>query len=196
MDRQFQMVCSFQCYSKSSPISPCNIFSIPFLWRFSPIIQSPLIHFHCPLLLHPTLDPRIYPVKQIFLLFYGQQQLKVLFRGLLHINAARKVAVVHLMRWQQLFPQIFPCSYPFLVHQKSIFIAGTSWKVTQVKMKFTLLTFVRSEKGDSLGLVPLNISLFVHLLWGLPKRFLLLRRTLVSNWGLRSNVKVQVFAHP
>ena len=80
------------------------------------------------------------------------------------------------------------------MHLKSIFIAGTSWKVTQVKTKFTLLTFVRSEEGDSLGLVLLNISLFVHLLWGLPKRFLLLGRTLVSNWGLRSNVKVQVFA--
>ena len=63
-----------------------------------------------------------------------------------------------------------------------------------MKTKFTLLTFVRSEEDDSLGLVPLNISLFVHLLWGLPKRFLLLRRTLVSNWHLRSNIKVQVFA--
>ena len=50
------------------------------------------------------------------------------------------------------------------------------------------------REGDSLGLVSLNISLFVHLLWGLPKRFLLLGRTLVSNWGLRSYVKVQVFA--
>ena len=80
------------------------------------------------------------------------------------------------------------------MHLKSIFIAGTFWKVNQVKMKFTLLTFVRSEEGDSLRLVPLNISLFVHLLWGLPKHFLLLGRTLVSNWGLRFNVKVQVFA--
>ena len=80
------------------------------------------------------------------------------------------------------------------MHLKSIFMAGTSWKVIQVKMKFTLLTFVRSEEDDSLGLVLLNISLFVHLLWGFPKRFLILGCTLVSNWGLRSNVKVQVFA--
>ena len=80
------------------------------------------------------------------------------------------------------------------MHLKSIFIAGTSWKVTQVKMKFTLLTFVKSEEGDSLELVPLNISLFIHLLWGIPKRFLLFGRTLVSNRGLKSNVKVQVFA--
>ena len=67
------------------------------------------------------------------------------------------------------------------MHLKSIFIAGTSWKVTQVKTKFTLLTFAKSEEGDFLGLVPLNISLFVHLLWGIPKRFLLLEYTLVSN---------------
>ena len=52
----------------------------------------------------------------------------------------------------------------------------------------------QAEEDDSLGLVPLNISLFVHLLWGFLKRFILLGRTLVSNQGLRSNVTVQVFA--
>ena len=147
MDRQFQMVCSFQCYSKSSPIFPCNIFRSPPYGGFSLIIQSLLIHFHRPLVLHPTLDPHIYPVKYIFLVFNGWQQLKVLFRGLLHINAAKKAAVVHLMQWQQLFSQKFLCSYPFLVHLKSIFTAGASWKVTQVKTKFTLLTIVRSEEN-------------------------------------------------
>ena len=75
---------------------------------------------------------------------------------------------------------------------KSIFIAETSWKVTQVKTKFTLLTFVRSEEDDSLGLVPLNISLFVHLLWGFPKRFLLLGRTLASKRGYKPNTETQV----
>ena len=150
MDRQFQMVCSFWCYSKSSQISPCNIFSIP-SWRFSPIIQSHLIHFYRPLLLHPTLDPRICLVKQIFLVFYGRQQLKVLFRGLLHINAARKATVAHLMQWWQLFSQIFLCSYPFPVHLKSIFTAGASWKVVQGKTKFTLLIFVRSKEDDQIG---------------------------------------------
>ena len=194
MDRQFQMVCSFQCYSKSSLISPCNIFSIPFLWRFSPIIQSPPIHFHRPLVLHPTLDPRIYPVKQTFLVFYGRQQLKVLFRGLLHINAARKAAVVHLMRWWQLFPQIFLCSYPFPVHLKSIFTAGASQKVTQVKTKFTLLTFVRSEEDDPLGLMPLNIYPLYYLLWGLSQCFLLLGRIIISEWDFKPNAKAQVLA--
>ena len=46
-----------------------------------------------------------------------------LFKGLLHINVARKVAVVHLMRrWQPLLPDIFvflsslhvPEVYPYL----------------------------------------------------------------------------------
>ena len=101
--------------------------------------------------------------------------------------------IVHLMRWQQLFPKIFPCSYPFFAHLKSIFVVGLSWKVTQVKPKFTLLTFVRSEEDNSLGLVPSNISLHDHLLWGLSKHFLLLGRTLASKWGLGPNMKVRVF---
>ena len=76
----------------------------------------------------------------------------------------------------------------------SIFFAGTSWKVTQVKMKFTLLTFVRSEEDDSLGLVPLIISLFVQLLWGFPKRFFLPGRTLASKRSFKSNTEAQVLA--
>ena len=194
MDRQFQMVCSFQCYSKSSPIFPCNIFRSPPYGGFSLIIQSLLIHFHRPLVLHPTFDPRIYPIKQTFLVFYGRQQLKVLFRGLLHINAARKAAVVHLMWWWQLFPQIFLCSYLFPVHLKSIFTAGASWKVTQVKTKFTLLTFVRSEEDNPLDLTPLDIYLLYYLLWGLSQCFLLLGRVIISEWDFKPNPKAQVLA--
>ena len=196
MNLLFQMVCSSQCYSESCSTFFLCIFSIPFLWRFFSLIQSPPIHFHCPFVHHPTLYLSIYHVEQIFLVFCGRQQLKVLFRCLLHINAARKAALVHLMRWQQFFPQIFPCSYPFPVHLKSIFIAGVSQKVTQVKTKFTLLTFVRSEKDDPLGLMPLNISLFVQLLWGFPKRFFLLGRTLTSKWGFRPNTEAQALAPP
>ena len=194
MDRQFQMLCSFQCYSKSSPISLCNFFFILPLWRISPIIQSPSIHFHRPPVHHPTLNSRIYPVKQNFLAFYGWQQLKVLFRGLLHINAARKAAVVHLMRWWQLFFQIFMCSYPFPIHLKSIFTFRTSWKVTQVKTKLTLLTFVRSEKDDPLGLMPLNIYLLYYLLWGLSQCFLLLGRVIISEWDFKPNAEAQILA--
>ena len=193
MDRLFQLVCSSQCYSKSSPISSFNIFD-PLLMEVFPIIQSSPIHFHRPLVHHPTLYSSIYPVEQTFLVFCARQQLKVLFRGLLHINAARKAAVVHLMRLQQLFPQIFPCSYPFPVHLKSIFIAGASQKVTQAKTKFVLLTFVRSEEYDLLGLMPLNISLFVRLLWGFPKRFFLLGRTLASKLGFGLNTEAQALA--
>ena len=61
-------------------------------------------------------------------------------------------------------------------------------------MKFILLTFVRSEEDDSLGLVPLNISLFVHLLWGFPKRSLFFGRTLVSKRGFKPNTEAQVLA--
>ena len=194
MNLLFQMVCSSQCYSEFCSTFFFCIFSIPFLWRFFPLIQSSPIHFHRSLVHHPTLYSSISPVKQTFLVFCGRQQVKVLFRGLLHINAARKAAVVHLMRWQQFFPQIFPCSYPFPVHLKSIFITGASQKVTQGKTKFTLLTFVRSEEDDPLGLMPLNISLFVQLLWGFPKRFFLLERTLAGKLGFRPYTKTQALA--
>ena len=58
--------------------------------------------------------------------------LKTLFRGLLHINAARKTVAVYFMRWWQLFPKIF--LYPYHLHTrlKSIFIVGISWKIIQV----------------------------------------------------------------
>ena len=92
------------------------------------------------------------------------------------------------------FPNIFPCSYPFLTHLKSIFVAGPSWKVTQIKPKFTWLTFIRSEEDSPLRLVHSNISLHDHMRWGLFKHFLLLGRILVSKWGLGPNIKVWVFA--
>ena len=177
---QFQMLCSFQCYSESSPSFLPNIFPIPHLWRSFPIIQSPLIYFHRPLVLYPTSDLRIYPVKQIFIVFYGWQQLKVLFRGLLHINVARKAAVVHLMRQWQLFSQIFLCSYPFPVHLKFIFTAGVSWKVIQGKTKFTLLIFVRSEEDHPLGPTPLDTYLLYYLLRGLSSCFLLLGHIIIK----------------
>ena len=66
------------------------------------------------------------------LAFCEQQWLRTLFRGLLHINAARKVAAVHLMRWWQLFPKIFLYPYRLRTCLKSIFIVGVSWKITKI----------------------------------------------------------------
>ena len=80
------------------------------------------------------------------------------------------------------------------MHLKSIFVAGISWKITQVKQNLTWLTFVKSEEDDPLELVPSNISLHDHPLWGLSKHFLLLGHILVSKWSLRPNIKVQAFA--
>ena len=58
--------------------------------------------------------------------------LRLLFRGLLHINAARKVTAVHLMRWWQLFPKIFMYLYLLRTCLRSILIVGVSWKIAQV----------------------------------------------------------------
>ena len=60
------------------------------------------------------------------------QWLKTLFRGLLYINADRKTAAVHLMRWWQIFPKIFLYPYHLRTRLKSIFIVGISWKIIQV----------------------------------------------------------------
>ena len=75
-----------------------------------------------------------------------------------------------------------------------MFVTGMSWKITQVKQKLTWLTYVKSKEDNPLGLVPSDISLHDHPLWGLYKHFLLLGRILVSKWGLRPNPKVQTFA--
>ena len=89
---------------------------------------------------------------------------------------------MHLMRWQQLFPQIFLCSYPFLIHLKSIFVAGASWKVVQGKMKLTLLTYVRFEEDDPLGPTPFDIYMLYYLLRGIFPCFLLLGRIIIKEW--------------
>ena len=101
---------------------------------------------------------------------------------------------MHLMRWQQLFPQIFLCSYPFPVHLTSIFVAGASWKVVQGKTKLTLLTYVRFEEDDPLGPTPLDIYLLYYLLRGLFPCFLLLGRIVIKKWDFKPNAKAQVLA--
>ena len=61
-----------------------------------------------------------------------RQWLRPLFRGLLHINAVRKVAAVHLMRWWQFFLKIFLHHYLLHMCLKSILIVGVFWKIAQV----------------------------------------------------------------
>ena len=128
------------------------------------------------------------------LALYERQWLRPLFRSLLHINAARKVATVHLMWWWQLFPKIF--LYPYLLRKclKSIFIVRVSWKITQVTWMLARLIFVRSEEGNLLGPQPSTLSLRNYLFWGLPSYLLLLGRIPINKQGLRPNIKIQAFA--
>ena len=97
-----------------------------------------------------------------------------MFRGILHINAARKVVAVHLMRWWQLFPKIFLYPYPLRTCLNSILIVGVSWKIAQVTWMLTRLIFVWSEEGNLLGPQPSALSLRDFLFWGLPSHLLLL----------------------
>ena len=93
-----------------------------------------------------------------FLTLCEQQWLRTLFRGLLHINAARKVTAMHLMRWWQLFPKIFLYLYLLRMCLKSILIVRVSWKITQVTRMPAQLIFMRSEKGVLLGPRPSTLS--------------------------------------
>ena len=79
---------------------------------------------------NPALKYVSYQVSSLALC--ERQWLRTLFRGLLHINAAKKVATVHLMRWWQLFLKIFLYPYRLRTCLKSILIVGVSWKITQV----------------------------------------------------------------
>ena len=127
----FLEVSSSSCYSDSLPIFLCS-FSDPYLMEgLSHYIEfsKPFSSSTCSSS-NPALKYVSYQASSLALC--EQQWLKTLFRGLLHINAARKAAAVHLMRWWQFFPKI--CLYPYHLRTrlKSIFIVGISWKITQV----------------------------------------------------------------
>ena len=52
-----------------------------------------------------------------------------LFRCLLHINTARKVVTVHVMRWQQLFLRSFGLSHLPFKSIGHVLLSWASWKV-------------------------------------------------------------------
>ena len=144
------------CYNSSLSIF-LHCFPIPPLCRLSHYIEfsksSP--SYNCSSS-NPTLKYVSYQASSLALC--ERQWLRTLFKGLLYINAARKVAEVHLMRWWQLFPKIF--LYPYLLRMclKSILIIGVSWKITQVTRMPARLIFVRSEEGVLLGPRPSTLS--------------------------------------
>ena len=158
------------CYSSSLSIFlPC--FSNPPLIKgLSHYIEfSRLSSSYSCLSSNPTLKYVSYQVSSLTLC--ERQWLRPLFRGLLHINAARKVAAVQLMRWWQLFPKIF--LYPYLLYTclKSILIVGVSWKNIQV---------TQMPAAVLLGPRPYTLSRHDYLFWGLPSHLLLLERIPIS----------------
>ena len=147
---------SLLCYSNSLSIF-LHYFSDPFFMaglshyiEFSKSFPS----YSCSSS-NPTLKYVSYQASSLALC--ERQWLRTLFRGLLHINAARKVAAVHLMRWWQLFPKIFLYPYLLRTRLKSNLIVGVSWKITQVTRMPVRLIFVRSEEGVLFGPRPLTL---------------------------------------
>ena len=123
--------CLLLCYSNSLSTF-LHYFSDPYLMEgLSHYIESskPFPSYTCSSS-NPALKYVSYRASSLAL--YERQQLKTLFRSLLHINAARKATAVHLMQWWQLFSKIF--LYPYHLHTrlKFIFIVGISWKITQI----------------------------------------------------------------
>ena len=145
------------CYSSSLSIFlPC--FSNPPLMEgLSHYIEfsksSP--SYNCSLS-NPALKYMSYQASSLALC--KRQWLRTLFRGLLHINAARKVAAVHLMWWWQLFPKIFLYPYLLCTCLKSILIVGVSQKITQVTRMPARLIFVQSKESVLLGPRPSTLS--------------------------------------
>ena len=111
------------CYSSSLSILLYSVFPIPSL------LMEGLSHYidfsksspssSCSSS-NPALKYVSYQASSLALCEW--QWLKPLFKSFLYINVARKVAAVHLMRWWQLFPQIFLYPYPLHTCLKFILI--------------------------------------------------------------------------
>ena len=167
------------CYSSSLSIFlPC-FSDPPLIEGLSHYIEfSRLSSSYSCLSSNPTLKYVSYQASSLALC--ERQWLRPLFRGLLHINAARKVVAVHLMRWWQLFPTIFLYHYLLRTCLKSILVVGVSWKIAEVTRMLARLIFVRFEDGNLLRPQPSTLSLCDYLFWGLPNHLLLLGHIPIS----------------
>ena len=116
------------CYSNSLSIF-LHCFSDPHLMEgFSHYIEfSKLSLSYSSSSSNPTFKYVSYQASSLALC--ERQWLRPLFKSLLHINAVRKVAAVHLIRWWQLFSKIFLHHYLLHMCLKSILIVGVSWKI-------------------------------------------------------------------
>ena len=87
-----------------------------------------------------------------------------LFKGLLNINAAKKVVTVHSMRWQQLSKIFLRSHHPwmFMIH---IFIIGASWKVIMIITTCKWDLFIMSK--EIFLLRPSSHLYFAHWVLGL-----------------------------
>ena len=137
--RGFDFMIKWLFLKDSSLLYYSNSLSIFLHYFFDPSLMEGLSHyieFSKPFTSYTCSSsnpaPKYVSCQVSSLAFRERQWLGILFRGLLHINAARKVVTMHLMRWQQIFPKIFLYPYRFHTCLKSIFIVGVSWKITQI----------------------------------------------------------------
>ena len=122
---------SLLCYSNSLSIFLHYFSDSPLIEGLSHYIEfsKSFLSYTCSSF-NPALKYVSYQASSLTLC--KRQWLRTLFRGLLHINAARKVAAVHLMQWWQLFPKIFLYPYRLRTCLKSIFIVEVSQNITQI----------------------------------------------------------------
>ena len=81
------------------PLSYIVFFDRSFYGGFFTLYSFLSDHLDCTLIIHLNLYSRACPI-DIFSGFLCTVVVEIaLFRGLLHINVARKVAAVHLMQW-------------------------------------------------------------------------------------------------
>ena len=122
---------SLLCYSNSLSIFLHYFSDSPLVEGLSHYIEfsKPFLSYTCSSS-NPAL--KYVPYQASSLTLCERQWLRTLFRDLLHINAARKVTAVHLMRWWQFFPKIFLYPYRLRTCLKSIFIVEVSQKITRM----------------------------------------------------------------
>ena len=141
----FLEVSSSPCYSNSLPIFISSIFDPYLMEGLTHYIEfsKPFPSYTCS---SSNLALKYVSYRASSLAFCERQWLKILFKGLFHINAARKATAVYLMRWWQLFPKIFLYPYHLPTHLKSIFIVETTQKITPSHPN-ACLTDIRPVRG-------------------------------------------------
>ena len=133
---------------------PFRVFLALISGEISHIIQLPLDHLHPTLVGHLSLHLSTCPIRHILWFSVSCGSLGTLFRGLLHINAARKVAIVYLMQWQQLFLRYFWVSFILVCSRSTSLSMELPGGSLQLRLQILELHVSYPRRSSSLDHLP------------------------------------------